>query len=170
MLNIQTLPAKDSVLEDASPMSPGERRNASRVPVIKSAKISFGPPGSQGIYNCLVLDESQSGVLIDLGTLVNLPEEVTLHMNAGATYLARRCWAVGTKAGLAFVGGQVVTGETAGRMRKIADVLQAQGVTAAVSTLRAARFFDQVELRRAAEKAEAAYFRFEAILNGHEPI
>ena len=54
------------------------------------------------------------------------------------------------------------------RMRKMADVLQAQGVVGAVATLRAARFFDHAELRRAAEEAEAAYFRFEAILSGRE--
>jgi hypothetical protein len=162
-------PPSDSLLEEGSPTPLADRRNASRVPVIKSGKISIGSGGSQGVYNCLVLDESQSGVLVDLGTLVNLPEEVTLHMNAGATYLARRCWSAGTKAGLAFIGGQIVTGETAARMRKIGDVLQAQGVLPAIATLRSARFFDHIELRRAAEEAEAAYFRFEAILNGREP-
>lgn len=166
MLNMQKPPSDSFSDETPTPIS--ERRNASRVPVIKSAKISVGLGGSQGIYNCLVLDESQSGVLVDLGTMVSLPDEVTLHMNSGATYLARRCWSAGTKAGLAFIGGQVVTGETVMRMRKMADVLQAQGTIAAVATLRAARFFDHAELRRAAEEAEAAYFRLEAILSGRE--
>jgi hypothetical protein len=166
MLNMKNPPSDSFPEEDPTPIS--ERRNASRVPVIKSAKISVGLGGAQGIFNCLVLDESQSGVLVDLGTMVNLPDEVTLHMNSGATYLARRCWSAGTKAGLAFIGGQIVTGETVMRMRKMADVLQAQGVVGAVATLRAARFFDHAELRRAAEEAEAAYFRFEAILSGRE--
>src|ERR1700731_5261168 len=102
MLNVQKTPS-DSFPEDATPTALAERRNALRMPVIKSAKISVGLGGAQGVYNCLVLDESQSGVLVDLGTMVNLPDEVTLHMNSGATYLARRCWSAGTKSGLSFI-------------------------------------------------------------------
>ncbi len=44
-----------------------ERRHASRVPVIKSAKVIAGEQGAQIVYDCLVLDESPSGVLIDSG-------------------------------------------------------------------------------------------------------
>jgi hypothetical protein len=147
-----------------------ERRNAARIPVIKSAKIACGEGASKGVFNCLVLDESDKGVLVDLGTLVNLPDEVTLQFGGGATYVARRRWSAGTKAGLEFVGAQVITGETALRMMKLADILLTQGTIAAVSTLRASRFFDHAELRRAAEEAEAAYLRLEAILTGQQFI
>jgi hypothetical protein len=147
-----------------------ERRTVSRIPVIKSAKIFVGPVSSQSIFNCLILDESKTGVLIDMGTLVNVPEEVTLQMGSGATYQARRRWSVGTKAGLEFIGAQVMTTETSVRMGRIADVLQRQGVVAAVATLRAARFFDHEELRQIAEAAEAATQRLEAVLTGHQPI
>ncbi len=95
-----------------------------------------------------------------------LPDEVTLQLNTGATYRARRAWGVGTKAGLEFIGGQIVTDETAQRMLKTGDVLKTQGVPAAVATLRAARFFDHSELRKLAEEAEAVYFRLEAMLAG----
>jgi hypothetical protein len=159
--------------EEAAPPATAalaERRAAPRVPVIKSAKVFVGAGIGQSVFNCLVLDESATGVLVDLGTLANLPELVTLQMGGGGTYAARRCWAVGTKAGLEFVGGQVISGETALRMRKVADILVSQGTIAAVGTLRAARFFDHQELRRAAEEAEAAYFRFEAILTGRASI
>lgn len=147
-----------------------ERRNVPRTPAIKSAKIGIGAGSAQGVFNCLVLDESPIGVLVDFGTLVNLPEQVTLHMQGGANYVARRVWAVGTKAGLEFVGNAVATNETASRMTSIADVLQGQGVVAAVATLRTARFFDHSELRRVAEEAEAAYLRLEALPTGRRPI
>ncbi len=147
-----------------------ERRGDSRRPVIRSAKIFIGANGGGGVFNCLILDQSSAGVLVDMGTLAELPEEVTLQMSGGASYLARRCWAVGTKAGLEFIGGQIVTEETSQRMARIAEVLQRQGVGAAVATLRAARFLDHDKLRQIAEAAEAAVQRLEAALTGQEPI
>ena len=154
------------VTEKSTRAAQVERRAVSRVPVIKSAKILCGEGASQSIYNCLILDESATGVLADLGTLVPLADEATLQMNGGPTYLVRRRWAVGTKAGLEFIGGQIISEETATRMKKIADLLQSQGVPAAVCTLRGARFFEYEELRRAAEDTEAAFRRLEALLNG----
>ncbi|HQT46504.1 MAG TPA: hypothetical protein PLY97_04705 [Acidocella sp.] len=130
----------------------------------------LGAGYEHGAYNCLVLDESATGVLVDMGMVVNLPEEVTVQLQGGGTYLARRRWAVGSKAGLEFIGGQRITSDVALRMAKIADVLNIQGVVPAVATLRAARFFDNAELRRAAEQAEAAQLRLEAMLNGREVI
>jgi hypothetical protein len=147
-----------------------ERRAVIRVPVINSAKILLGRGFGQGVLDCLVLDETATGVMVELGALVPLPDELTIRMTGGATYQAQRCWNIGTKAGLQFLGGQVVTGETALRMLKIADLLQNQGLIAAVATLRAARFFDHLELRRAAEDAEGAFLRFEEILRGCEAI
>ena len=147
-----------------------ERRGGSRRPVIRSAKIFTSANGGSGVFNCLILDQSNAGVLVDMGTLAELPEEVMLQMSGGASYLARRCWAAGTKAGLEFIGGQILTEETSQRMARIADVLQRQGVAAAVATLRTARFLDHEELRRIAEAAEAAVQRLEAVLTGQEPI
>jgi hypothetical protein len=77
---------------------------------------------------------------------------------------------MGSRVGLELIGGQIISGETALRMMKMADVLQTQGVTAAVGTLRGARFFDHAELRKAAEECQAAYDRLEAILTGRQAI
>ena len=93
-----------------------------------------------------------------------------LQLGGGATYQAKRRWSVGTKAGLEFAGGQIMTAETSMRMARMADILQRQGVTAAVATLRAAHFFQHEELRRVAEAAEAAAQTLEAVLTGHQPI
>ena len=147
-----------------------ERRAGLRRPVIRSAKIFIGPNGAGGVFNCLILDQSAAGVLVDMGTLAELPDEVMLQMGGGASYLARRCWAAGTKAGLEFIGGQIVTEETTQRMARIADVLQRQGVSAAVATLRSARFLEHDGLRRIAEAAETAVQRLEAVLNGQESL
>ena len=143
-----------------------ERRNASRVPVIKSAKIIVGGDLNQGVYNCLVLDESATGVLVDLGAIFPLPEEVTLKMTGGAIYKARRCWAVGTKAGLAFHGPQSLSPEAMQLLHQFGERLPAHGLPVTIAALRAKRYFENEELRHAAEAAEAAYQRLEAVLNG----
>lgn len=143
-----------------------ERRNTMRVPVIKSAKIITGGEINQSIYNCLVLDESPSGVLVDLGAMFSLPEEVSLHMTGGACYKARRCWAVGTKVGLAFMGPQTLSPDTVEKLAQLGRMMQAQGLPAAMAALRAQRFFESDEVRRAAEAAEAAYHRLETVLLG----
>lgn len=141
-----------------------ERRNATRIPVIKSAKLVVGDGYSQGIYNCLVLDESIGGALVDLGAVFSLPDEVIFHMMGGATHRARRCWAAGSKVGLEFVGDQIVSAETAQEMVEIAKLIRAQGLPAGIAALRAQRFFGQDTLRQVAEEAENAYHKLEAIL------
>jgi len=143
---------------------PAERRQARRNPVIKTAKLIFTAAGT--VHNCLVLDESPGGVLVDLGVMIQVPDDVTIQFGNGATFLARRRWTAGTKSGLNFTGAQIISDEVALRMKRVADILRAQGLEAAIATLRAARFFDNIELRRAAEDVEAANARFEAALDG----
>lgn len=141
-----------------------ERRQAARLPVIKSAKLVVGEGYSQGVYNCLVLDESPGGVLVDLGAIFSLPDEVVLHMMGGATRRARRCWSVGPKVGLEFVGDQLVSVETTQEMVGIAKLIRVQGLPAGIAAIRAQGFFGQEALREAAEEAEAAYYKLEAML------
>jgi hypothetical protein len=147
-----------------------ERRNALRVPVIKSGKILVGGAYSQGVLNCLVLDESAAGVLVDLGAVFSLPEEVVLQLGNGASYRARRRWAVGTKAGLEFLGPQAADSDIEVQMTQMAQLLATKGLSAAMAGLRAQHYFSQPELKLAAEDAEAAYHRLEAILTAGRPI
>jgi hypothetical protein len=166
---LQTKPASfNHIRDDAADnhFTLSERRNAMRVPVIKSAKIITGGEVNQGVFNCLVLDESPSGVLVDLGAIFSLPEEMALHMTGGAIYKARCCWAVGTKAGLAFVGPQMLSVDTVEKLAQLGRMMQTQGLPATMAALRAQRFFESDEIRRAAESAEAAYHRLEAVLLG----
>lgn len=141
-----------------------ERRNATRIPVIKSAKLVVGDGYSQGIYNCLVLDESTGGVLVDLGAVFSLPDEVVIHMMSGGARRARRRWAAGSKVGLEFIGDQIISVETMQEMLTIAKLIRSQGLPAGLAAMRAQLFFGQDELKQAAEAAEAAYFKLEAML------
>ncbi len=141
-----------------------ERRKHVREKVLKAAKIIFG--GGDSIFNCLVLDESPDGIFADLGAVVALPPEVTIQFSTGATFRAMRRWSSGTRVGFQFVGPQLVSHETARRMKLVADILQNHGMTAAMQTLRVAQYFDNIELRTTAEAAEAATKRLETVLAG----
>ena len=145
---------------------PAERRAAPRSPVIKSAKLVVGGRISQSVFNCLVLDESANGAMVDLGSAFTLPEEMVLHMNSGPSYNARRRWAAGSKMGLEFVGEELVSAATAARMAEIGRTMRAMGLPVALEELREHRYFGHAELRRVAEEAEAAYLRLERLLAG----
>jgi hypothetical protein len=142
--------------------NPADRRKHVREKVLKGAKIIFG--GGDSIYNCLVLDESPDGIFVDMGAVVALPAEVMVQFSSGAMFRAVRRWSTGSRIGFQFVGAQIVSHEMAKRLNLVADILQDHGLTAAMQTLRVAQFFDNVELRRAAEEAETAYRRLKTML------
>jgi hypothetical protein len=141
-----------------------ERRTQSRVKVLKAAKIS----GEEGrtAYDCLVLDESPGGVLVETGVMIPLPSEITIQFSSGAKFRAEPKWTAGTRFGLQFVGPQIISHEIAKRLLIIADILKFQGIPAVMETLRLMRYFDNQELRRIAEDAEATHMRLDSVLKG----
>jgi len=139
-----------------------ERRRGGRASVIRSAKVICG--ASESVFDGLVLEQSSTGLQMDFGTVVNVPDVVTIQFAGGASFLARRAWTNGTRAGFALEGGQLLTAEMAERMRRFAHLLETQGVVIAVSTMRSARFLDHGVLRQLAEEAETAYMRLESFL------
>lgn len=141
-----------------------ERRGSARIPVIKSAKLQVGGELNESLYNCLVLDESATGVLIDLGSIFVLPEEMAIHMTGGTSHRARKCWAVGTKAGLEFIGGMMMSAEAAAAMDKMLEMLRSEGFPATMAALRRQNFWGHEALREAAEAAQTAYDRLELML------
>ncbi|MDR3504806.1 MAG: hypothetical protein P4L52_01035 [Acidocella sp.] len=141
-----------------------DRRSASRIPVIKSAKLLLGDSYNQSVINCLVLDEAANGVLVDLGTMFVLPEEMVLQMASGPSYRVRRCWSAGSKFGLEFIGGPLVSKEAGAQMAALGRALWTQAIPFVIADLRSQRFFGHEDLRQAAEEAEAAYRNLEKML------
>jgi hypothetical protein len=103
--------------------------------------------------------------MVDLGTVVPLPEEVMLHMTGGSSYRARVRWAAGSKVGLEFTSHQIVPPATLHAMQHLGRMLHSQGLPAAMAALRAEGFLGNNELRKAAEAAEAAFHLLETALN-----
>jgi hypothetical protein len=141
-----------------------ERRGDARVPVVRSAKLVAGEGFHEGVYNCLVLDESAGGALVDLGAVFLLPEEAELHLAGGAVRRVRRCWTAGSKVGLEFIGEPLVSAEAKREMASIAGLIRERGLPAGLAALRARNFFGMAPLRAAAEAAEAAYGQLTALL------
>lgn len=81
-------------------------------------------------------------------------------------YPAIQRWARGNLIGFEFVGKRIDDDLTLAKMRAIKDVLETRGVPMAVNSLRSERFFDNIDLQRAAEEAEAAVVRLNALLCG----
>jgi hypothetical protein len=160
--------ARDAAVDAAAEAAGAERRRQYRERVLKAAKIVFG--GGDSVLNCLVLDESPEGIFVDMGAVVALPPEVTIQFSSGAAFRAQRRWTSGTKVGFQFVGPQIISHETAQRMQVVADIMNNHGLAAAMQTLRVAQYFDNVELRRTAEAAEAAMRRLDAVLAGVQAL
>ncbi|HQT37902.1 MAG TPA: hypothetical protein PK231_00660 [Acidocella sp.] len=142
-------------------MQPNNRR-IKRQRVVKMGKIIFG--ASDITVDCLICDETSAGVLVETETPVPVPDEVKIKLTNGGTFRAVRRWVLGNKIGFEFIGNRINDTVTSESMRAIYDILQTQGITQALVSLRRSRFFDDDELRRTAEDAETATIRLEKML------
>jgi len=150
---------------DNTPTSIAERRRAPRTQIIKSARVVFEEGNPDTVFECLVIDESRTGVLVNLGTPIDLPNNLILKITGGAVYLTRRVWFSDTRAGLEFIGDPIISEETGHRMLVIWDILQKNGLSAANQELILADFFGNKGLRQAAIDAEASFKRLNSILS-----
>jgi hypothetical protein len=149
-------------MDDVAP--PPEPRRTKRGRVFRSGKIIFGY--SDSTIDCLILDESPHGVRVETSVPMTVPEEVKLTIVGGGTYPAIRRWVRGNSIGFEFVGNRINDDLTLAKMHAIKDVLETRGVPMAVHSLRSERFFNNIDLQRAAEEAEAAVARLNALLCG----
>jgi hypothetical protein len=153
--------------EDAAPR-PAEngvtnQRRAERQRVLKMAHLVYGVPAIP--IECLVIDESRLGVMLETLELADVPERVKVRFVGGPTFAALRRWAIGNRIGLEFAGLFPEDEATRRQVRAIKQVLNDIGVHAAVQMLREFDFFENSELQTAAEEAEIAIARLESALN-----
>ncbi len=146
-----------------------ERRKIPRKQVRTKAKLIIDSDGT--VLNCVVLNLTEEGAMVDvdIDSGISMATVAALQLETGGTFLAKPKWAAEAKIGLNFVGGQIISGETARRMRAAADVLDDRGIMAAIETIRLADNFNVKELRHLGNEAEASIIRLRAFLVG-EPI
>jgi hypothetical protein len=136
------------------------RRREQRTGVIKRAKILFG----RAAIDCVVVDVSEGGARVRTDVVVPIPKRVVLRFSGGGAYVAEVQWALGTEVGFQFDGLAPLAEDAASVALSAFKALPANDLDASICLLRAARFFDDPALSKAAEDAEAAYARFKAAL------
>lgn len=136
------------------------RRSSERRAVLKGAKLLF----DDGVIDCLVLNLSKTGVRVRTAVTVAVPEQVRVRFSDGATYPARRRWVAGLEAGFLFVGQATLPDEAAKLAGELYQTVRAIDLETTLQGLRALRFFGDVGLQAAAEKAEAGVRDLQAAL------
>lgn len=139
-----------------------DQRRTKRQRVLKMAELVFDTPGT--FIDCVVIDESCFGVMLETMVLAEVPERVKIRFVGGPTFSALRRWADGNKVGLEFAGLFPEDEATKRQARAIKNVLKEACVHAAVQMLRELDFFENSELRAAAEEAEIAMAKLESAL------
>jgi hypothetical protein len=147
---------------EAPAFAPAEQRRAKRQRVLKMAELVFDPPGT--FIDCVVIDESCFGVMLETMEITQVPERVKIRFVGGPTFSALRRWADGNKVGLEFAGLFPEDEATKRQARAVKNVLKEACVHAAVQMLRELDFFENAELRAAAEQAEIAIAKLESAL------
>jgi len=77
-----------------------EKRQVSRMGVLKRAKILLGEPGrAESVIDCVVVNTSPTGIRVRTAIIAPTPEWVTLEFPDGTAVRARRIWARGLEMG-----------------------------------------------------------------------
>ncbi len=140
-----------------------ERRQLGRQPAFKSAEIIFGP--DQQVHRGIVLDESTDGVLLDLGKIVEVPSAVMFRYSHGPLIYAINRWSAKTEIGLQFIDHETMPHGKLSSLEDVMNILDRQGPEAVFQILRDKRFFENDQVKKAAEDAVAASFRLKSALN-----
>ena len=98
-------------VQDANGL-PENRRKAVRSSVMQRCQIRFG----SSAIDCLIVDTSAGGLRTRTGSVVVVPEWVTLKFTDGSVSRARQRWARGTEIGFELVvdGGNLLDSMIAG--------------------------------------------------------
>jgi hypothetical protein len=138
-----------------------DRRRANRRGVLKRAELVAG----NAVFDCIVLDSSESGARVRIEAAMPLPEHVQLRLAGGVSVPAVSRWGVGTELGLEFGHQEPQLNRAAAERAWTAyEAVRAGRLDAALRLLRTDKFFDDEALRRAAEEADAARARLEQLL------
>jgi hypothetical protein len=138
-----------------------ERRRSTRQTVLKRANLIAGAH----VYDCVVLDSSQTGARVSTGSVVPLTDRVELRFPSGASLAATIRWSRGAEVGLEFfVEDMTLPDQVAEFAWSSYEHLRDGRLDKAMRILRTENFFDDTALRLAALAAEEAHARLEDAL------
>lgn len=137
-----------------------EKRDSRRQSVLKTAKILW----DASVVDCLVVEQSTTGVRVSMSIPMTVPDQVTIHFGGGAVRPATRQWTRGTEIGFEFAGSAGLDTVATSEALAILVGLHGTGLNDIFDRLAAFRFFDDAELGSTALAAQAAIQRLEAAL------
>jgi hypothetical protein len=144
------------------PDDDANKRLIARQQVLKTAKIYV----ADSVYDCLVLDLSETGMRITTDVSVMFPPNVRIELRTGAIWVAQLRWQRGTEAGFEFLRLDGLNDEVAVRAEAMVAALRNSGVQHVLSRLAGEDSFGSPDLRSAAETLGRAHAAFEqAILH-----
>ena len=143
-----------------------EQRSDTRKSFLKRAQIIDGAT----VLDCVVENLSATGARLRFGVPIPVPATFVLRFLGGASHAARRRWARGTAVGIVFDGeGPAGEAERRHLVETVRDAALKTDPAAMLALLRAAWFFGDEGLQRAAADLEVAQSRFTTALAPHMP-
>ena len=100
------------------------KRLIARQQVLKTAKVYV----ADSVYDCLVLDLSETGMRITTDVSVLFPPNVRIELRTGAIWVAQLRWQRGTEAGFEFLRLDGLNDEVAVRAEAMVAALRNSGV------------------------------------------
>jgi hypothetical protein len=83
----------------------GSLADERRVLALTEGELSFGEFGSETV-SCRILDLSDTGVLVETDSLVQVPEFLSLRFFLNIELRVRLCWTAGNQIGLEFLSDE----------------------------------------------------------------
>lgn len=111
-----------------------------------------------------MLDISSIGARVSTEAYMPFPDEVTVELRSGGRWLSKRRWQLGMETGFEFVRFAGLHAAATADASLLYDKLRNAGARDVTERLAAARYFDDAELQKASEAAEAALMELEQAL------
>ncbi len=140
-------------------------RISDRQAVLKRAKLVY----RDTVIDCLVTDQSASGARVRLGTVMLIPDRVTIHFPGGSAFDATRRWSRGTEIGLEFVGAATWSCDARVEALNVYESMRNRSFPP-LQRLQDLNYFDDPGLRALAIETEAALVKLEAGLRSRAQV
>jgi len=129
-----------------------ERRRVRRERLLLRAKLVIG----DGVYDCILLDQTAAGARLETLLPVALPERFSLRFPDGRQLACERRWTSGRRLGVEIVRTAAAGDGPQGRAAALQQAFDAMGVNRFFDRLRSENYLQNTALGEAAWQAEAA--------------
>ena len=128
--------------------------------MLRTAKVLF----AHSVVDCLVLDESGTGVRVSTEILMPFPERVVVELRSGSRWKARRRWQRGLETGFEYSDFDGLNPQAAAEAQALYARLCNAGTRDVTARLAEKNSFDHPELKNATQALDRSLQELERIL------